>query len=562
MVYKIADNITSPLGMTTEQNYQAVKSGGSALRCYGSRWGLPEAFTAALFDGDLMQRLAVKGLTRFESLAVHSVRDALRCVDLDITASNVVLILSTTKGNIELIESDDLPRVLPGVAAKHIASEIGLSTDPIVACNACISGVTAVILASRLLEMRCYDYAIVCGADVQSKFTVSGFQSLKAVAEDACRPFDLERTGLNLGEAAATMILARESQGQNNWAIEAGAIRNDAFHISAPSRHGEGAYRALQAIGGSKCTEKTAFISAHGTATMFNDQMESVAIERAGLQSVPVNGLKGYYGHTLGAAGLLETVISMAAADDATILGTRGFKELGVSGKICLSPTNSPTNGQQSFIKMISGFGGGNAAVRVVKSMSSERGKSILSPNVNETHHVVISLHELRINNRSVESFNSLSDIYKKHVGDYPRFYKMDGLCQLGFLAAELLFENENCSMEHDTDRAVVLFNRSSSVEADLKYRASIADMGNFFPSPSMFVYTLPNIVTGEIAIRHHYHGETAFYVLHHRDNTLMRQVALTTFLDPTISSVITGWIDYWDKDNYEADFAILKRAE
>ena len=150
-----------------------------------------------------------------------------------------------------------------------------------------------------------------------------------------------------------------------------GAVRNDAFHISSPSKNGEGARLALAAITEGEAAE---FINAHGTATMFNDQMESVAIERAGLNETPVNAYKGYFGHTLGAAGVLETILSMAAADDHTILGTRGFEERGVSGKIKLSNQNAATNGQQ-FIKMISGFGGCNGAILGVNSerVNSER---------------------------------------------------------------------------------------------------------------------------------------------------------------------------------------------
>ena len=336
MVFKIADSIISPLGETTRENYLAVKAGEAKLCRYEHHWQIPEPFTASLLTEEQNQRLKTEGLTRFEAMAYHSIVGALRQTNLDVKAKNVVLILSTTKGNIELLAEQpaDKSPIYPGTAAQHIADKLGITTTPITVCNACISGVSAIILALRLLEAQCYDYAIVCGADTQNPFTISGFQSLKAVSDEACKPFDLERTGLNLGEAAATLVL----------------------HISSPSKNGEGARLALAAITEGEAAEGLAFINAHGTATMFNDQMESVAIERAGLNETPVNAYKGYFGHTLGAAGVLETILSMAAADDHTILGTRGFEERGVSGKIKLSNQNAATNGQQ-FIKMISGFG-------------------------------------------------------------------------------------------------------------------------------------------------------------------------------------------------------------
>ena len=213
MIYKIADNVLTPLGETTAQNYEAVKAGRSLLRRYEGAWGIPEPFCASLFSEEQNQTLAIEGLTRFESLVVRSARSAIMEAGIDPSQQRVVLILSTTKANIELLEAggrrQELREPGPAEAAKRIAEVLGVVTQPIVVCNACISGVAAIILAQRLLEGGAYDYAIVCGADVLNLFTVSGFQSLKAVSEDVCKPFDIERLGLNLGEAAATIVLGR-----------------------------------------------------------------------------------------------------------------------------------------------------------------------------------------------------------------------------------------------------------------------------------------------------------------------------------------------------------------
>ena len=556
MVYCIADNIWSPLGTTTAENYQAVKAGRSALCRYEHHWGLPEAFTASLFSEEQTKAMAIDGLTRFESLAVRSAAAAIAQSAVDVTARNVVFILSTTKANIELLA--DGVNVGPAAASQHIARYLGFTTPPVAVCNACISGVAAIVLALRLLEAGRYDYAVVCGADVQNAFTVSGFQSLKAVAEDECRPFDMERLGLNLGEAAATLVLSRECH--DGWAVEAGVVRNDGFHISSPSKDGEGARQALAALNVHK---EQAFINAHGTATMFNDQMESVAIERAGLQHIPVNAYKGYFGHTLGAAGVLETVLSMAAADDHTILGTRGFEERGVSGKIRLSAEHAVTD-KQSFVKMISGFGGANGAllVKKVKETDGTGGHSQMAVNCQTRHHVLLTPSALTLDGKPVDVTPSgrglLTDLYKQYVDDYPKYYKMDGLSRLGFVASELLLKAEGDHAEEPrADRAVILFNHSSSIAADRKYQESIADSGNFFPSPSVFVYTLPNIVTGEIAIRHQYRGETSFYILPERDDLLMEDIVKASFADSTTKSILTGWLDYVDEDHFEAELIV-----
>ena len=567
MIYKIADNIISPIGQTTEDNYRAVKKGQAALAYYDSQWGIPEPFTASVFSDSESEQLLQPGLTRFESLVYASVKKALDNCPVDISSDKVVFILSTTKGNIELLGEEGVsPAVLhPGESARRICGALGIETQPIVVCNACISGLSAIILAERLLEQNLYDYAIVCGADVLNRFVVSGFQSFKSMDARACRPYDIERLGMNLGEAAATMILASSPQaGTPSWAILKGAVRNDAFHISTPSNKAEGAFRCLEAVMSGGHAEELAVVNAHGTATLFMDQMESVAIERAGLTDIPVNSYKGYYGHTLGAAGILETILTMHAVDDHTVIGTRGFEELGVSGRIQVSAESQATD-RQSFIKLISGFGGCNAALLATKCPYPDA-QMRKSPLV-KTHQVSITPGSVTIDGISqsyqMPAKEMLTELYKREVGDYPKFYKMDMLCRLGFIATELLLKSEGRGrLAADEHRAVILFNHSSSLHADTRYLESIKDPDNYFPSPSLFVYTLPNIVTGEIAIRNHYHAETSFYILAEEDESLISQVQQASLCDPMTGSMISGWLDYEDDTNFKADLYIIDTGQ
>ena len=565
MTYKIADNILSPLGETTRQNYEAVKAGRSALERHDQRWALPEPVTASLFSEEQERRFTISGLSRFQSMVVTSIRQALSQTTLDVSQPNVILILSTTKADVELMEkSPDSCLLSPSYSAQCIAYELGITTQPIVVCNACISGLSALILANRLLEDGQYDYAVVCGADSQSRFIVSGFQSLKALSTEPCRPFDMERIGLNLGEAAATMILSRQAGTDAIWAIGNGAVRNDACHISNPVKNGEGSYRALTAAIGDRSSEELAFVNAHGTATIFNDQMESVAIERAGLSAVPVNGYKGYYGHTMGAAGVLETILSMAALDDHTILGTRGYEELGVSGKIHLSADNQSTD-KTAFVKMLSGFGGCNAAVALEVRDFSQGIQQPQNMSITTQHSVLIQPDAVQVDGCSLPiectGKDLLKALYHQYVGDYPKFYKMDGLSRLGFIASELLLQAEGRErFVPCDDRAVVFFNHSSSISADRKYLESIADPENFFPSPSVFVYTLPNIVTGEIAIRNHYYGETSFYILPERSEQQMKGILRASCLDPATRSILIGWLDYEDDGHFVAEIKIINK--
>lgn len=567
MAYIIADNIISPLGETSEENYLSVKAGRSGIRAYEpGTCNIPEGFYASLLFED------------FETLALKSAQKAIGNARLELKGKRTAFILSSTKGNIE-------ENISLADSAQRIASQLGIDSQPIVVCNACISGLSALILGNRLIDSGLYDAAIVCGCDTPRQFILSGFQSLKALSPEPCRPFDMERMGLNLGEAAATLILSKNPIQGNSWRMGDGFIRNDAFHISTPSKTADGLYLSLQRTLESFTKEISstckqidlkahlAFINAHGTATLFNDQMESVAIGRAGLSDLPANAYKSFWGHTMGAAGILETIISMKAIDDDTILGTRGFSELGVSGKMNICAENRPTD-KKGFIKMLSGFGGCNATIWAAKN--PERENIALSKieqqnrEFTTTHTIRITPEEVILDQRKLwegkkelgeqegkEHHSLLTSLYKQMIGNYPKFYKMDGLSRLGFVASEILLNAEKG--ETDKERAIIFFNHSSSIASDRNYKESINDKDNYFPSPSIFVYTLPNIVTGEIAIRNHFHGETSFFILPEKDEKMMEEILQASCRDAQSKSFLTGWIDYEDERHFEAELKIKK---
>lgn len=583
MAYIIADNIISPLGETSEENYLSVKAGRSGIRTYEpGTCNIPEGFYASLLFED------------FETLALKSAQKAIANAQLELKGKRTAFILSSTKGNIE-------ENISLADSAQRIASQLGIDSQPIVVCNACISGLSALILGNRLIDSDLYDAAIVCGCDTPRQFILSGFQSLKALSPEPCRPFDMERMGLNLGEAAATLILSKNPIQGNSWRMGDGFIRNDAFHISTPSKTADGLYLSLQRTLesftkeiSSTCEqidlkEHLAFINAHGTATLFNDQMESVAIGRAGLSDLPANAYKSFWGHTMGAAGILETIISMKAIDDDTILGTRGFSELGVSGKMNICAENRQTD-KKGFIKMLSGFGGCNATIWAAKSPESEMialsQKEQQECEFTTTHAIRITPEEVVLDHQKLWEGNQnanekleeqegaghhslLTTLYKQMIGNYPKFYKMDGLSRLGFVASEILLNAEKGDTDVERreeegerlleERAIIFFNHSSSIASDRNYKESINDKDNYFPSPSIFVYTLPNIVTGEIAIRNHFHGETSFFILPDKDERMMEEILQASCRDAQSKSFLTGWIDYEDERHFEADLKIKK---
>ncbi|MBO4595094.1 MAG: 3-oxoacyl-ACP synthase [Bacteroidales bacterium] len=618
MIVKLADNIISPLGVGTQANYRAVKAGLSALKAYPATDLLPEGYFASLFDDK----------ASFEERCIACAEPAIKEAGIDAASDRVIFIISTTKANVELLDGASAgsttviagcDRQSPAAAALQVSRWFGNPNTPVVVSNACISGLAAQIEALRVIESGRCDYAVVIGADVVGRFVISGFQSLKALSPEQCRPFDADRCGLNLGEAAACIIYGAEvpsspsapqddrkeaSQDDRVWCAVSGAICNDANHISGPSRTGEGSYRALMAaldclsqavIAGSdrqSVVDDVAFINVHGTSTLYNDEMESIAIDRAGLANIPVNTLKGYFGHTLGAAGVLETILSMAAVEDGTVLGTRGFENIGVSRTLKLSSQNAPIEGgKQSFVKLLSGFGGVNAAMlfsrlykdavftnrlndsALLKIDAPKRsidfvensGNQIVKENAPKNllrakHNVEITPSRVVLDgaklNVEAEGPALLEAIYRKYIGDWPKFFKMDPLAKLGFVASELLLQAEGGDRQPTDKRAVILFNRSGSLADDINYQRGI-DGPDHLGSPSLFVYTLPNIVTGEIAIRNKYYAETSFYCIPEPDEELMQGIVEES-LEPGMSA-IAGWCECSSENDFNAKMYILE---
>ena len=181
-------------------------------------------------------------------------------------------------------------------------------------------------------------------------------------------------------------------------------------------------------------------------------------------------------------------------------------------------------------------------------------------------HEVYITPDKVLVDGKALTHQESgsalLSELYRTHIGDYPKFFKMDTLSKLGFVASELLLQAEGkprfvpCE-----DRAVVFFNRSASLQADTAYQETIQDPDNFYPSPAAFVYTLPNIVTGEIAIRNKYYGETSFIVMEHCDESIMARELQNAFLDQMTKSILGGWLDCTDQNHFEAKLCIIFKS-
>jgi 3-oxoacyl-[acyl-carrier-protein] synthase-1 len=370
MTFTSYSNIISPLGFSTNENYEAVCKSEVAVKKILLPFSPDPFCVAKMDDQSIDQRFAALGnsnpATKLEKLSILSIQDILTQSGIDPQDDRTLLIYSTTKGNIDILENSykeiDPKRVYLPAFANYLKTHFKLKHTPVVLSNACISGILAIIIAKRFIEQGRYDNILVCGGDILSEFTISGFKSFNAMSSEPSKPFDANRNGINLGEAVATILITnkKELAKPYNTRIVSGSSANDANHISGPSRTGDGLFQCLQDILREN-KQEIGFISAHGTATPFNDEMESIAFDRAGLSTIPVNSLKGYYGHTLGAAGVLETILSLESMNHHHLIKSEGFVTKGFSGNITMIDTHMKKI-VTSFIKTASGFGGCNAA--------------------------------------------------------------------------------------------------------------------------------------------------------------------------------------------------------
>jgi 3-oxoacyl-[acyl-carrier-protein] synthase I len=216
----------------------------------------------------------------------------------------------------------------------------------------------------RLLQAGKYKHVIITGCDRFTRFVLKGFQSFQAVSDAPCKPFDKERKGITLGEASATIILSVDAQQPQLAQLLAGATSNDANHISGPSRTGEELALAIErALKGANCTANDIdLLSAHGTATLYNDEMEAKAFNISGLGDTPVHSLKGYIGHTLGTAGVLESALVIEALQRQQLIPSAGYEHSGVSMPLNITTQMQPASVRYA-LKTASGFGGCNAAI-------------------------------------------------------------------------------------------------------------------------------------------------------------------------------------------------------
>ncbi len=345
--------IISALGSSVTTNFQSLLNGKSGIgnishiktqHAKNIKVGEVSKTNQELLD-DL--NLGKNGYyTRTALLGITAAREAVADAGiLDIDKFTTGLISATSVGGMDTTEIhyNDLlndKKKQPYIKTHHcgdstqkIADYLGIKDYVTTISTACSSAANAIMMGARMIRSGKLDRVVVGGTDSLSKFTINGFNTLLILSDEVCKPFDKNRKGLNLGEGAAYLVLEsdRVVAGKNKKVlayVSGYANANDAFHQTASSENGEGAFLAMSGaieVAGLNDSE-ISYVNVHGTATPNNDLSESRALLRIfGKELPPFSSTKAYTGHTLAAAGSLEAVFSVLAIQNSLVFPNLNF---------------------------------------------------------------------------------------------------------------------------------------------------------------------------------------------------------------------------------------------
>ena len=391
----VACGAVTALGWGIKPLEEAIRTNSSGLRPNAVNcWKACPPIIAGWVPEEVFAQLRSNDPEHAEARAFSLAYAALKQLDKSLNGlsrsvppSRRGFVLSTTKADIEVLEnavdrklvvSKHARHLFPAFLAKDLAEACGVGGAVRCISSACVSGLLAIKSGSALIRRGLADLVLVAGVDLISKFVITGFTSLASMDPTGCRPFDKSRQGLSLGEGAGAMLLVRQDLAPFPAPLVIGSgSSNDANHLTGPSRDGGGLALAIRrALTMANMSPKNIdYINAHGTGTLFNDAMEAAALRTVfGDRVPPVSASKGVFGHTLGAAGVLETILCVIAMRIGVLPGTPRLQNRDpIMPESILNDPRS-TAGLHRILKINSGFGGTNAAL-VLQSLSTVAGK-------------------------------------------------------------------------------------------------------------------------------------------------------------------------------------------
>ena len=388
-----------------------------------------------------------------------------------------------------------------GDNTRQIAEHFGCFSEYTTVSTACSSAANALILGAEMLKAGDADVVVAGGTEALSVFHLNGFNSLMILDKEHCRPFDETRQGLNLGEGAAYVVLESEEHARRRQAPVHAFLRGygnacDAFHQTASSENGEGAYLAMQEaleMAGLKPTDID-YVNAHGTGTPNNDLSESVALQRVfGSLMPPVSSTKGFTGHTTSASGSIEAVICLLAMHNGFLPANLGWHQPMSDGII---PTLGEDHVSLRHVLCNSfGFGGNDSSLLLsMDPCCSAFTTSPVPPSIRELARVEISsedeLAEIRDFVKPLEA-RRMGKLMKASL-----LSSLKALRQAGIDCPDAIITGTSLGCWENTESLLT----------------QIEQEGEVMLSPTNFMQSTHNTIGSNIAIRTHCHGYNVTY--------------------------------------------------
>ena len=440
---------------------------------------------------------------------------------------------SLSPEDIELLKHHDC-----GNSTQQMADHFGIFDDVTTISTACSSAANAIMLGARLLKMGRADVVVAGGTEALSRFHLNGFNSLMILDHEPCRPFDATRAGLNLGEGAAYVVLEPEEQAKARK-VEPHAYLTgygnacDAFHQTASSENGEGAYLAMmEALQTAHLKPSDIqYVNAHGTGTPNNDQSESVSLHRVFGDKMPwVSSTKSFTGHTTSASGSIETVISILALQHHFVPGNLGWKNPMENG---ITPTLGESNAQLENVLCNSfGFGGNDTSLVISAKPKGDTIEDLLSRSVLEDLDLEI------VAKVEIDSADQLADI-KKYVKPLEA-RRMGKLMKSSLLSSLEALQQAGIVCPD----AVITGTTYGCLENSERLLEEMKTEGEGMLKPTYFMQSTHNTISSNIAIKTHCHGYNVTYTQGNKSLPWALLDAEMLLASGKAKNVLVGWHD------------------
>lgn len=406
--------------------------------------------------------------------------------------------------DLELLKHHDC-----GNSTQQMAEHFGIFSDVTTISTACSSAANAIMLGARLIKAGQADMVVAGGTEALSRFHLNGFNSLMILDHEQCRPFDATRSGLNLGEGAAFVVLEPVEQAKARKADIHAYLTGygnacDAFHQTASSANGEGAYLAMmEALEMAHLhPSDIQYVNAHGTGTPNNDQSESVSLIRVFGDKMPlVSSTKAFTGHTTSASGSIETVISILALQHHFVPGNLGWKNAMENGII---PTLGADNVELHHVLCNSfGFGGNDSSLVISDNPveSTDGGRTDMSSQIMSEKMEVDIVAKVEISDEG-----QLADI-KKYVKPLEA-RRMGKLMKSSLLSSLEALQQAGI----DTPDAIITGTTYGCLENSERLLNQMKEEGEVMLKPTYFMQSTHNTISSNIAIKTHCHGYNVTY--------------------------------------------------